>query len=80
MHVVGNEENDVDDDVDNNVDDSVEDSDEDSVDSADKHLTHLSQAVDCYSTWRSEQNKHVDGKQDNDVVDDDDVDNGADNN
>eukprot|EP00957_Ditylum_brightwellii_P181509 13826174-Ditylum_brightwellii.AAC.1 len=47
-------------DKDNGVDDSVDDSD----DGADKHLTHPSQAVDCHSTERSEQNMHVVGDKD----------------
>eukprot|EP00957_Ditylum_brightwellii_P019511 1472057-Ditylum_brightwellii.AAC.1 len=36
---------------------------------ADKHLTHLSQAVSCHLTWRSKQNKHVVCNKDNDVDD-----------
>eukprot|EP00957_Ditylum_brightwellii_P212165 15367038-Ditylum_brightwellii.AAC.1 len=39
---------------------------EDGVDSADKHLTHFSQGVDCHLTWKSKQNKHVVGNKDND--------------
>eukprot|EP00957_Ditylum_brightwellii_P001109 88230-Ditylum_brightwellii.AAC.1 len=49
---------------------------DDSVDSAEKHLTYLSQGVDCHLTWRSKQNGHVVGNKDDDV--DDDVDNGVD--
>eukprot|EP00957_Ditylum_brightwellii_P199578 15214083-Ditylum_brightwellii.AAC.1 len=45
----------------------------DSDDGADKHLTHLSQGVDCHLTERSKQNEHVVGNKDNDV------DNGVDN-
>eukprot|EP00957_Ditylum_brightwellii_P011974 903331-Ditylum_brightwellii.AAC.1 len=81
-HGVGNKDNDVDhcvdDDVDNSVedgvDDSVEDGDDggvdDSVDGADKHLTHLSQWVNCQLTQRSEGNKHVGCDKDDDVVHD----------
>eukprot|EP00957_Ditylum_brightwellii_P201699 15326810-Ditylum_brightwellii.AAC.1 len=47
--------------------------DDNSDDSADKHLTHLSQAVDCCLTKRSKQNKHINGNKD------DGVDNGVDN-
>eukprot|EP00957_Ditylum_brightwellii_P047790 3630310-Ditylum_brightwellii.AAC.1 len=43
--------------VDGNKDDSVYDS----VDSVNKHLTHLSPAVDCYLTERSDSNVCVDG-------------------
>eukprot|EP00957_Ditylum_brightwellii_P151112 11506801-Ditylum_brightwellii.AAC.1 len=58
------------------------------VDGADKHLTHLSQAVDCCLTDRSKQNKHVVCNKDDDVNNDgddgddgdnDSVDNGVDN-
>eukprot|EP00957_Ditylum_brightwellii_P118220 9017039-Ditylum_brightwellii.AAC.1 len=49
----------------NDVDDSVGNSD----DGADKHLTHLSQVVDCYSMERSKQNKRVVGDKDNSVDD-----------
>eukprot|EP00957_Ditylum_brightwellii_P156872 11939666-Ditylum_brightwellii.AAC.1 len=38
-----------------------------SVDSGDKHLTHLSQAVDYCLKERSKQNTHVDGNKDNSV-------------
>eukprot|EP00957_Ditylum_brightwellii_P064257 4876509-Ditylum_brightwellii.AAC.1 len=83
-HIVGNKDNDVDDGVDNGVDDgdddSVEDGDDDGVDDgddgADRHLTHLSQAADCYFTRRSEGKEHVVGNKDNDV--DDGVDNSDD--
>eukprot|EP00957_Ditylum_brightwellii_P009763 736190-Ditylum_brightwellii.AAC.1 len=51
---------------------SVDDSD----DGADKHLTHLSPAVDCCLTERSEQNTHVVGNTDDGV--DDSVDNSDD--
>eukprot|EP00957_Ditylum_brightwellii_P125257 9548046-Ditylum_brightwellii.AAC.1 len=40
---------------------------DDSVDGADKHLTHLSQWVDCHLMERSKQNKHVVGNKDNGV-------------
>eukprot|EP00957_Ditylum_brightwellii_P174872 13315128-Ditylum_brightwellii.AAC.1 len=74
-HLVCDEDNDVDGDVDNGADngdndsvdngddDGVENGDDDSVDngadSADKHHTHLSQAVDCCLMERSKQNKHL---------------------
>eukprot|EP00957_Ditylum_brightwellii_P090503 6892210-Ditylum_brightwellii.AAC.1 len=48
-----------------------------SDDGADKHLTHLSQGIDCHLTRRSKQNKHVVGNKDDDV--DDNVDDGDDN-
>ena len=60
----------------NGVDASVGDSVDNSDDGADKHLTHLSQAVDCCLTERSKQNKHVVGNKDNGV--DDSVDNSDD--
>eukprot|EP00957_Ditylum_brightwellii_P119368 9106827-Ditylum_brightwellii.AAC.1 len=67
-------EDEVDDGVDDGVDNSVEDGDddnvEDGVDGADKHLTHLSQGVDCHLTRRSKQNKHAVGNKDNDVEND----------
>eukprot|EP00957_Ditylum_brightwellii_P032343 2450252-Ditylum_brightwellii.AAC.1 len=82
-HVVCNKNNDdVDDDVediDNNDvddDDGVDNGDYASVnnkgvdngdDSADKHLTHLSQAADCCLMEGSKQNKHVVCDKDNDV-------------
>eukprot|EP00957_Ditylum_brightwellii_P044222 3355598-Ditylum_brightwellii.AAC.1 len=47
--------------------------DEDSADGADKHPTHLSQAVDCHLTERIKQHKHVVGNKDDGV--DDSVDN-----
>eukprot|EP00957_Ditylum_brightwellii_P105390 8034377-Ditylum_brightwellii.AAC.1 len=47
-----------------------------SSDSGDKHITHLSQAVDCYLKKRSKQNIHVDGNKDNGV--DNSVDNSVD--
>eukprot|EP00957_Ditylum_brightwellii_P008141 617362-Ditylum_brightwellii.AAC.1 len=64
VHVVGDE--------DTVVDVSVDDSD----DSADKHLTHPSQMVDCHSMESSKQNVHVVGDKDNGVDDgvDDSVD------
>eukprot|EP00957_Ditylum_brightwellii_P029390 2221619-Ditylum_brightwellii.AAC.1 len=62
MHVVCEKDNDVDNGVENGVDNGVEDGDdhsvEDGVDGADKHFTHLSQAVNCHFTQRSKQNKH----------------------
>eukprot|EP00957_Ditylum_brightwellii_P168323 12813323-Ditylum_brightwellii.AAC.1 len=82
-HVIGNKDDDDDDDsVDNGDDDVDEDSIDNDVDNSvkdsdDKHLTHLSQGVDCHLTQRSEQNKHVVGNEDND--DDDGVDIGDDN-
>eukprot|EP00957_Ditylum_brightwellii_P199535 15210821-Ditylum_brightwellii.AAC.1 len=39
----------------------------DSDDGGNKHLTHLSQAVDCHLTERSKWNKHVAGNKDNGV-------------
>eukprot|EP00957_Ditylum_brightwellii_P131693 10044447-Ditylum_brightwellii.AAC.1 len=51
---------------------------DDSDDGADKHLTHLSQAIDCHLTERSKQNEHVVGNKDNGV--DDGVDDGVNNN
>eukprot|EP00957_Ditylum_brightwellii_P042232 3198311-Ditylum_brightwellii.AAC.1 len=57
--------------------DGVEDGVEDGRNNADKHLTHLSQAVNCILTKRSEQNKLVGGNKDDGV--DDYVDNGDDN-
>eukprot|EP00957_Ditylum_brightwellii_P078881 5997952-Ditylum_brightwellii.AAC.1 len=44
---------------------SVDDSD----DGADKHLTHLSLAVDCHLMGRSKKIKCVDGNKDNGVGD-----------
>eukprot|EP00957_Ditylum_brightwellii_P148297 11290893-Ditylum_brightwellii.AAC.1 len=64
MHVVG--------DKDHGVDNSVENSD----DSANNHLTHLSQGVDCCLTERRTQNKHIVGDEDNGV--DNSVENGDD--
>eukprot|EP00957_Ditylum_brightwellii_P187932 14308497-Ditylum_brightwellii.AAC.1 len=49
--VVGNKDNG----VDNGADDSIGDSD----DGANKHLTHLSQMVDCCLMERSMQNERV---------------------
>eukprot|EP00957_Ditylum_brightwellii_P123628 9425402-Ditylum_brightwellii.AAC.1 len=55
-----------------------------SDDGADKHLTHLLQAVDCHLIWKSKQNEHVVGNKDNGVVNgddnggDDSIDNGVD--
>eukprot|EP00957_Ditylum_brightwellii_P139969 10665515-Ditylum_brightwellii.AAC.1 len=57
---------------DHGVDNRVENSD----DSADKHLTYPSQAVDCHLMERSKQNMHVVGDKDDDV--DDGVDNSDD--
>eukprot|EP00957_Ditylum_brightwellii_P053215 4034832-Ditylum_brightwellii.AAC.1 len=53
---------------------------DDGVDGADKHLTHLSQAADCYLKERSKQSKHVVGNEEDgiDDVDDDGVDNSDD--
>eukprot|EP00957_Ditylum_brightwellii_P102039 7777259-Ditylum_brightwellii.AAC.1 len=49
-------------DKDNYVDNVIDNGDDDSVDSgdksADKHITHLSQAADCCLAKRSKQNKH----------------------
>eukprot|EP00957_Ditylum_brightwellii_P157930 12021353-Ditylum_brightwellii.AAC.1 len=50
---------------------------DDGADGADKHLTHLSQGVDCCLMERSKQNKHVIGNKGNDV--DNGYDNGYDN-
>eukprot|EP00957_Ditylum_brightwellii_P106710 8141026-Ditylum_brightwellii.AAC.1 len=47
------------------------------VDGADKHLTHLSQAVNSHLSQRSKQNKHNVCDKDNDI--DNDVDNRVDN-
>eukprot|EP00957_Ditylum_brightwellii_P075871 5766207-Ditylum_brightwellii.AAC.1 len=44
-----------------------------SDDSTDKHLTHLSQGVNCHLTERSKQNEHIVGNKNN--GDDDGVDN-----
>eukprot|EP00957_Ditylum_brightwellii_P004217 320480-Ditylum_brightwellii.AAC.1 len=63
-HIVCNKDNDVDNDVDNDDDDSVDDGVDNAVtngddgvddcdDSANKHLTHLSQAADCCLMKRS---------------------------
>eukprot|EP00957_Ditylum_brightwellii_P209746 15363024-Ditylum_brightwellii.AAC.2 len=80
-HVVCNKADDVNDNIDNAVDNSDNDSVDAGVngynDSADKHLTHLSEASDCCLMERSKQNKHVVCNEDNDV--DNDVDNGVDN-
>eukprot|EP00957_Ditylum_brightwellii_P155112 11807782-Ditylum_brightwellii.AAC.1 len=70
--VVGNKDNGVDDNDDDSVDNSV-----DNIDNgADKHLVHLSQAVDCCLMERSNQNKCVIGNKDD--GDDDSVDNSVD--
>eukprot|EP00957_Ditylum_brightwellii_P084989 6462637-Ditylum_brightwellii.AAC.1 len=61
MRVVGNKDNGVDNSVDNSVDDSVDNSVAGSDDSGDKHLTNLSQAINCHLIERSKQNKCVDG-------------------
>eukprot|EP00957_Ditylum_brightwellii_P160471 12216391-Ditylum_brightwellii.AAC.1 len=74
-HVACNKDNDVDNDVDDGVDDG-DDGVDDGVDSADRHLTHLSQAADCCLVERSKQNEHVVCNKDDDV--NDDVDNGGD--
>eukprot|EP00957_Ditylum_brightwellii_P083153 6322373-Ditylum_brightwellii.AAC.1 len=44
---------------DDSVDKCVDDVNDESDYVADKHLTHLSQVVDCCLTERSKQNKHV---------------------
>eukprot|EP00957_Ditylum_brightwellii_P134196 10231260-Ditylum_brightwellii.AAC.1 len=64
-YAVGNKDNGVDGSVDSSVDDSIDDND----DGADKHLTHLSQVVDCHSAGRSKQNKYVVGNKDDGVDD-----------
>eukprot|EP00957_Ditylum_brightwellii_P055607 4213762-Ditylum_brightwellii.AAC.1 len=51
--------------VDDDNGDGVDDSDGDT----NKHLTHLSQVVDCHSTERSMQNVHVIGNKDGGVDD-----------
>ena len=58
------------------IDDDNGDGVDNSDDSANKHLTHFSQTVDCCLTERSMQNKHVVGNKDNGV--DDSVDNSDD--
>eukprot|EP00957_Ditylum_brightwellii_P008428 638495-Ditylum_brightwellii.AAC.1 len=50
---------------------------EDCDDSADKHLTHISQEVDCHLKERSKQNEHVVDNKDNGV--DNSADDGVDN-
>eukprot|EP00957_Ditylum_brightwellii_P037929 2868695-Ditylum_brightwellii.AAC.1 len=61
------------------VDDDNGDCVDDSDDGADKHLVHLSQAVDCCLTERSDSNRCVnDGKEGVDNNDDDSVDNSDD--
>eukprot|EP00957_Ditylum_brightwellii_P164011 12487688-Ditylum_brightwellii.AAC.1 len=77
-HAVSNIDNGVDNSIDNSVDNSVDNSD----DGADKHLAHLSQAVDCCLMQRSKQNKHAVGNKDVGVDNgvDDSVDNNVDNN
>eukprot|EP00957_Ditylum_brightwellii_P059571 4523436-Ditylum_brightwellii.AAC.1 len=62
-HVGGDRNNGVDENVDDSFDDSVENSD----DSADKHLTHPSQVIDCCQMERSKQIKSVVGNKDNGV-------------
>eukprot|EP00957_Ditylum_brightwellii_P177855 13546991-Ditylum_brightwellii.AAC.1 len=49
------------------VDEDNGDGIDNSYDGANKHLTHLSQAVDCCLMERSKQNKHVIGDKDDDV-------------
>eukprot|EP00957_Ditylum_brightwellii_P201065 15323912-Ditylum_brightwellii.AAC.1 len=49
------------------LDNSVEDGADDGVDSADKHLTHLSQGFDCHLTQKSKQSKHDVGNKEDDV-------------
>eukprot|EP00957_Ditylum_brightwellii_P097616 7433581-Ditylum_brightwellii.AAC.1 len=66
---------------DNGIDNSVDNGIDNSDDCANKHVKHLSQAVDCCLAKRSKQNKHVVGNKDNSCDDADDiiVDNGVDN-
>eukprot|EP00957_Ditylum_brightwellii_P021984 1658220-Ditylum_brightwellii.AAC.1 len=49
--------------------DEVDNSDNNSVVGGDKHLTHLTKAVDCCLKERSKPNKCVDDKKDNSVED-----------
>eukprot|EP00957_Ditylum_brightwellii_P006497 492265-Ditylum_brightwellii.AAC.1 len=58
------------------VDDDNRDGVDDSDDGANKHLTYLSQAIDCHSTERNKQNVRVIGNKDGGV--DDSVDNSDD--
>eukprot|EP00957_Ditylum_brightwellii_P105899 8076934-Ditylum_brightwellii.AAC.1 len=51
------------------VDDDNGDDVDDSEDSANKHLSYLSQAVDCHLMERSKQNVHAVGNKDNGVND-----------
>eukprot|EP00957_Ditylum_brightwellii_P027256 2060871-Ditylum_brightwellii.AAC.1 len=60
-NIVGDKDDGVDNGVDNGVDDSVDNSD----DSANMHLEHLSQAVNCCLMKRSKQNECVVGNKDN---------------
>eukprot|EP00957_Ditylum_brightwellii_P070854 5384169-Ditylum_brightwellii.AAC.1 len=57
-HVVCNKDNDIDGDGDDGVDNGDSDSVDNGDDSADKHLTHLSQTANCCLTKRSKRNKH----------------------
>jgi hypothetical protein len=79
-HVVGDKDYDGDNGVDDGVKDSVDNAVDKSDDGADKHLTHLSQGVDCHLTQKCKQNKHVVGGKDNGVDNgiEDGVDNGVD--
>eukprot|EP00957_Ditylum_brightwellii_P084482 6424317-Ditylum_brightwellii.AAC.1 len=80
-HVVCNKDNGGNDNFYNNDDNGYNDSVDAGVngnsDSADKHLTHLSQVTDCCLMERSKQNKHVVCNKADDV--DNDVDNAVDN-
>eukprot|EP00957_Ditylum_brightwellii_P076445 5810048-Ditylum_brightwellii.AAC.1 len=55
--------------VDDKKEDGVDDSDENSADFCDKHLTHLTKAVDCCLKERSKQNNCVGDNKDNSVED-----------
>eukprot|EP00957_Ditylum_brightwellii_P119430 9111514-Ditylum_brightwellii.AAC.1 len=79
-NVVGDKDNGVEDGDDDGVEDGDDNGVEDGVDNCGKHLTHLSQGVDCHLAQRTEQNEHVVGNKDNSVDDGiDDGDDGADN-
>eukprot|EP00957_Ditylum_brightwellii_P076787 5836454-Ditylum_brightwellii.AAC.1 len=58
--VVGNK----DDGVDNSVDDYADNSVDNSDGGTNKHLAHLSQAVDCSLMERSKQSEHIVGDKD----------------
>eukprot|EP00957_Ditylum_brightwellii_P149827 11410525-Ditylum_brightwellii.AAC.1 len=79
-HGVCNQDDDCDNDVDNGDDNSVVNGDDDGVgngsEGVDKHLTHLSEADDCWLIKRKKQNKLVVCNKDNDV--DNGIDNGDD--